>query len=1328
MNSTHPSHIVGIGASAGGLEVLQTFFDRLNLDTNFAFVVIQHLSSDHESMMNELLGRHTSLPITVVNKSVPLMANHIYLISSLHNVVAAEGRLSPSPKEQKPTINLPVDTFFQSLAEAYQDRAIGIVLSGSGTDGSRGVKHVKEHGGMVMVQTPNTAKFDGMPRATATAVSVDFNLPVADLVREVNRLASSEPAPSDGDQMADDRILNTILSLVYDRVGNDFRQHRAPTLLRRIDKRMKIVDCPTLQDYYRFLKEHDPEVQLLAEEFSIAVSSFFRDSAVWEVFRKEVIPGLFAGKKRSGPVRIWVPACSTGEEAYTIAILLSEYQEKHQPFDFKIFASDIDKKALARAGAGVFSESISHEVSPLFLEKYFEKTPQQGYRAKKKIRERIVFSVHNLISDPSFIRMDLISCRNVLIYIKPEVQQRILENFHYALNYQAYLVLGANENLGGVQEAFRTVAPRSNIFQNVQHEKFDRYASTPSLSSRRHPDRRIHVRTEPTSGKKKSSRDEYAAVMVREHAPTTVFIDHEFTLLYVYGSVEQLLKFPQKEVRLNLLDMVNSEERLLIRSGVRKAQEQQSSVYYENVSFGQGDRKQVLNLRFKEVRVEQQPQSVVLIEFVPVEQPTAPPLLLNHDRIINEQIELLEEEVEQKTVQLQSLSEQLESSNEELQASNEELQASNEELQSSNEELQSVNEELHTVNAELKQKIEEATASHNDISNLLTSTDIATIFLDENLIVRMITPRSEEIVNIRQKDIGRSFTSFTTQLKRDTLESVIRKVQETGKPVRREVATRSGKYYFNQVLPYRVDDDTTQGVVVTFVDISDSKKARAARLSAERKTREAMRRLEMVIESLKVGIWEWVPRSDQADWNRHMRGLFDISADEFDGKFATCFARIHVDDQARVQAAFQQAAEDGSPLNIEFRVLWKDRSVHYIYAQGRLVAPANKETSPRMVGTCVDLTQRKMAEEAALQYGHLLENSHNEIYICDARTLRFINVNRGARENIGYTLEEMSALTLLDVAPEVSRQQFQDLTQTLDEQPEENIQFETTYQRRDGSHYHVLANLQQMQYNGRPVFILIVLDVTEQANFNAQIQETNRQLKIANEYLDNFVFMAAHDLRAPVANLLSLVQLLEETEPEDTRIVSKIGISVERLESTLSGLIKILNIQQYGQDEASKLSVEEVYCTIINRLDSQIQEASAQLVTDFSSAAFCYIIPYLESILYNLLSNALKYRAEDRPLRVEVRTRTEEDYLLLTVADNGRGIDLERYHEKLFKPFERLTRQASGQGIGMHLVKTMVEKNGGHIKVESTPNQGTTFHIYLHTYEQKRHYATNSVH
>ena len=1308
--------------------MLQTFFGLIAPDTPFTFVVIQHLSSDHESMMDELLRRHTSLPITVVEEPITLLAKHIYLISSRHNVIASQGRLRPSPKEQKPKINLPIDTFFNSLASEYQERAIGIVLSGSGTDGSRGVKCIKEGGGMVMVQTPGTAKFDGMPRATVNAVAVDFNLQVAELAQEVNRLAIGGTTPIDPNQLGDDRILNTMLALVYDRTGNDFRQHRSPTLLRRTDKRMKIVSCPTMQDYYSYLLENEAEVQQLAEEFSIAVSSFFRDPWVWEVFDQEVVPKLFAAKRSGEPVRVWVPACSTGEEAYTIAILLHEYQEKHRAANFKIFASDIDKKALARAGAGVFSESIMHEVEPLWLEKYFAKIPQQGYRVKKNIREHIVFSVHNLISDPSFIRMDLISCRNALIYIKSEVQQRILKNFHYALNYPAYLVLGANENLGGVQSAFQAVAPRTNIFRNVQQEKFDRHGSAALLSpGRPTTERRIHLKTAPNAGKKSTPADEYASVLVREHSPMSVFVDDDFSLLYVYGSVEQVLRFPQKEAGLNLLDMVGEEEQRIIRSGVRKAQEQPHSVYFKNIRFGRQSGEQLLNLRFKEVRLEQPRKTVVLVEFVPVKNDDEPATVVPHDRLFNEQIEMLEEEVREKTMQLQSLSEQLESSNEELQASNEELQASNEELQSSNEELQSVNEELQTVNGELKQKIDEVVAASNDLNNLLTSTDIATIFLDEHLIVRMITPRSEDIVNIRADDIGRPFTNFTTRLRHNTLESVVRKVQSTGKPVRREVTTQGGKYYFNQVLPYRIDDNATQGVVITFLDISDAKKARAARLTAERKTKEAVRRLEMVIESLKVGIWEWVPSTDQADWNQHMRGLFDISVDEFDGTFATCFARIHSDDQARVQQTFRQAAQDGSPLDTEFRVVWKDRSVHYIYAQGRLVA-GSKEARPRMVGTCVDLTQRKLAEEAALQYGQLLESSHNEIYICDARTLRFINVNRGARDNIGHSMVEMAALTLLDIAPKVERQEFQELTQTLDSQQEENIQFETTFQRRDGSQYHVLANLQKMQYNGRPVFILIVLDITEQAVANTNLKETNRQLKIANQYLDNFVFMAAHDLRAPVANLLSLVHLLKETNPEDTRIVSKISISVVRLESTLSGLIKILNIQQYGQEEATAVSVEAVYGGVTQELAQQIEEASAKILTNFAATDFCHITYYVESILHNLLNNALKFRAQDRPLRVSVSTRTEQDYLVLTVADNGTGIDLSRYQEKLFKPFERLTQQAKGQGIGLHLVKTMVEKNGGHIEVESQLNQGTTFHIYLRTYEQKHPYATDPVH
>ena len=512
------------------------------------------------------------------------------------------------------------------------------------------------------------------------------------------------------------------------------------------------------------------------------------------------------------------------------------------------------------------------------------------------------------------------------------------------------------------------------------------------------------------------------------------------------------------------------------------------------------------------------------------------------------------------------------------------------------------------------------------------------------------------------------------------------------------------------------------GVVITFVNISDTKKARAARRTAEKNTRVAKNRLEMVIESLKVGIWAWHPNSKQIEWNQQMKELFNFEEGEFDNTVRTCFSRIHADDTEKVKAAFREAVTQNTPLDIEFRVVWKNQNIHYIYAQGRMVAE-KKGVSTTMVGTSVDLTQRKAAEEEALQYGQLLESSHNEIYICDARTLRFVNVNRGARENLGYSLEEMKRLTLLDIAPELDRQQFQTITTNLNTEGEEDsVQFETMLERQDTSHYNALATLQETRYSNRDVYVLIVQDITEQANFNAQLLETNRQLKIVNEYLDNFVFTAAHDLRSPIANLLSLVQLLEQQQRASPRIVDKIKVSVERLDSTLRGLIEIIDIQQYGKEGASSVDVNKTFQDIISDLEPDIKEAQAEINTDFSVTSVYYIPAYLESVFRNLLSNAIKYRASDRTLKIAVCAEQQVDYVVLTVKDNGIGIDLDRFEDKLFKPFERLTKQANGKGIGLHLVKTMVEKNGGYLKVDSQPNQGTTFSAYLRTYESTQPY------
>ena len=1311
--------VVGIGASAGGLEALQVFFKAVAEKTQYVFVVIQHLSSDYESMMDELLARHTSMPIQVVDEPMTMHPNHVYLISRKHNLIIDGQQLKPVPKEEKPQLNLPIDTFFRSLGNQCQDRTIAIILSGSGSDGSRGIKDIKECGGIVMVQAPETAKFEGMPQAALASGLADYRLSVPEIAQEINRLASkgSKGLPQDLESLSDEDMLRTVLSLVHDKTGTDFQQHRTPTLVRRIDKRRKIVGSDSVQDYFRYLSSHEGEIKALAEEFSIAVSGFFRDKHVWNIFASQVIPDLFARKQEGEPLRVWVPGCSTGEEAYTLAILLSEYQQHHRAADFKIFASDIDKTSLAKAGQGEYATSIMHDLDAAFLEKYFKRT-DHGYKVSKALRDKVVFAVHNVINDPPFIRMDVVSCRNLLIYIKPKAQQTIFNKFHFSLHYQGYLILGTSETASTQHKVFEAIAPHTHIFRNIQKEKSKQFSSssfTPQ-TSRTIP---RHQSSESTNGHApdEAASDYYATILVREHAPASVFVDPEnYDILYIHGNIGTFLGFPQKQAQLNMLQMLGKEEQRLIKNGVQKAQQQKVSVLYENMRFHR-DQDQSVDLRFKEVWHESLRQQVVLIEFKSgTAEKVSDGFSVEKDQVVREQINMLEQEVQEKNHQLQSLTEELETSNEELQASNEELQASNEELQSTNEELQSVNEELYSVNAELKEKVEELVSSNNDIDNLFNSTDVGTIFLDREMNIRKATLPVKRIINIDAKDTGRPLTNFSTQLKQNHLPQDIKKVLEQQQPVRREVETKAGDYYLNQVLPYQKADGTTEGVLITFVDITDTKKARAARKKAEKETAEANDYLEMVIESAKVGIWVWDIKTDTVVWNQHMKDLFDFPNDTFDNRFSTAVDRVHPDDVEPLNEAIRATLYEREKLDVEYRVVCQDEGIHYINSQGNAVY--NRQGKPvSMIGTCVDLTKRKQAEEAALQYGQLLERSHNEIYIINAKTLRFINVNQGGKENMGYSLREMQQLTLLEITPDLSRQQFHHLVEPLEAGEKESIQYETVHQRKDGTQYNVLCSLQYTQYQSQDAFVSIVQDITEKAISNAQLKETNHQLKIANEYLDNFVFTAAHDLRAPVANLKSLVDLLQRPTPLDTRVVEKIDISVDRLESTLSGLIKILDIQQYDHKTAEELNFEETYQRIYPEFEQAVQTAQATVETLFEVKTICYTEPYLTSIMRNLLSNAVRYRSELRPLHIRISTQAVDGYVSLRVQDNGVGIDLNRFEKKLFKPFTRLTQQGEGQGIGLHLVKTMVERNNGYLTVESQPQEGTIFKAYLKPYD-----------
>ncbi len=1564
--------IVGIGASAGGLQALQDFFSKMPKKNPAAFVVIQHLSPDFESMMDELLAKYTGMSIVKVTKPTKVHPNHVYLMSPKQNLELINGSLQPRKPDAKNKPNLPIDLFFNSLGREWGINSVGIILTGTGTDGSRGIKTIKEQGGIVMVQDPDTAKFDGMPNAAVLTGLADYVLELPEMAQEVRRIITRFPeTPASAEELpsSEREHLVKILQLVAQETNIDFSLYKEATILRRMQKRMHITNTDTLEHYYEMLSSDTKEVERLSNEFLIGVSSFFRDGHPWEVFYQEVLPSLMEklNKDDNKTIRIWVAGCSTGEEAYTIGMLVDDYcSQHHLSPDYKIFGSDIDKRAIYAAGLGVYGSNIADTIPDHYLNYYFERSGNT-YRVKKFFRDHFVFASQNIIADPPFIRMDVVSCRNVLIYLNPEVQQTALANFHFSLNKDGFLILGKSENIRHLLPFFTSVGKSVNIFQN-------RIASAGKL-----PNHHTKPASQTTSTTNPSPQDSTAltasvlnSLMSEAYDEAGALVNSNYQILHVQGNVDRYFHFPKKSLRMHLEDVLGKDEYLLVKSGVREALNRKKSVYYPEAMFKKGRSKRMVDLRFKAIRSAALNEKIVYIEFRNDRKTSGSqkkPTLVNSEED-NRQIDLLEREVDEKQRLIQTLREDLDTHSEELQTTNEELLASNEELQSSNEELQSVNEELYTLNSELEDKVKEVTRANNDIINVFNSTEIATIFIDQNFLIRRLTPNVSKIINITEKDIGRSIDHFTTKLKNISLSDLTQQVLQTKQPLEREVDLIIEECcYLMRILPYREADGTVDGLIITFVDITEVKDAQTevknARAFAEsivdtvidpllvlnnnlkvisanpafyatfktsiertsdqhiydlgngqwnqpdlrrlleevipekniisdykiehsfptighrimnlnavaipqlgktpalilliirditekeerrKQLQETAERLNLVLHTSKVGTWEWDLQRQKVLGDTRLHEIFDLPTSE-EIAFEDLFKKVHPDDRSKVSQALHDAIEQQKTYYAEFRIKIANGEVRHLIGRGNLLSTEEGEVR-KMLGINLDITDQKRAEEENVQYGKLLEESYNEIYIFDAETLQFINVNRGARQNLGYSMEELSGFTPLDIKPDYTQQSFAQLIEPLKSGSEEIVTFETVHQRKDGSQYNVLINLQLSTFRDKKVFMAIVQDTTEQArakeqlrkseerlavaitgtadgiwdwpdiqqdyvwwsprfyeliglqnqeiesslsNFSkithpkdisiwekaldehiksgkpydvsvrlrhqekayrwfrirgkvvrdrdgnpvrmggsisdvhnqkmaeAKLKKTNRELRIANEYLDNFVFTAAHDLRAPVANLKSLSGLLQTNNGQDHRVVEKIDQSVDRLEGTLRGIIRILDIQQAEGEEHASISFEKVLKSVCKDLEEKIDKTNAVIRSAFSVDSIQYVEFYLASILKNLISNAIKYQSDEQPPQISIHTENKNGYICLKVQDNGVGIDLHRYGKKIFRPFERLHRSIEGLGIGLHIIKTIVEKNGGYIEVQSQPGEGTTFLVYLkpYTYEEK---------
>jgi two-component system, chemotaxis family, CheB/CheR fusion protein len=832
--------IVGLGASAGGLEALEKFIAQVPADSGIAFIVVTHQHPGHLSMLPELLQKHTHMHVELARDGAVVKPNHAYLSPSEGYLAILNGVLHVMEPEDTGLLRLPVDYFFRSLAEDQKERAIGIVLSGTGSDGTLGVKAIKGAAGMTMAQEPQSAKYSGMPSSAIATGLVDYILPVEHMPRQLLRyvkgsyLAIAEPEVADELELPEPmQKINVLLRL---RTGHDFSAYKPNTIRRRIERRINIHQLKGPLQYLQLLQDNPNELDLVFRELLIGVTHFFRDPEAFDMLSKAVLPEMLAGRSDGSAVRVWVAGCSTGEEAYSLAILIQEGMNRlKRHFAVQIFGTDLDNKAIETARAGFYPEGIVRDVRPQRLERFFIKE-DGGYRVKKEIREMVIFATQNVLKDPPFTKLDLIACRNLLIYFKPDAQRRLLELFHYAMNPRGVLFLGSSESISNLGDRFTMANKKWKIF-NRKGATIGSH-SMPQDFSPAAPATEVGPKAEKDgveAGRKLPLLLVIEKMLLKSFVPASVIVNDRGDIVYIHGRTGDFLEAAAGQPRLNILEMAREGLRVELSTALRRAANQKGPVVHESVRVKtNGDFSSVRLTVVKLVEPEAiRDLILVMFQIKPEVKPVAgKKAAKSSPKAPPDAVLALERELQYTKETLQSTVEELETSNEELKSTNEELQSVNEELETSKEEMQSLNEELQTVNAQLEAKVEDLGEANDDMQNLLNSMEIATIFLDPDCKIKRFTVEATKLVNLISTDVGRPLADLASNLDYAELQSDAAEVLRKLVPRRREVRTESGDWREVRISPYRTTENVIDGLVLTFVDINSVKQAEeAAQLS-----------------------------------------------------------------------------------------------------------------------------------------------------------------------------------------------------------------------------------------------------------------------------------------------------------------------------------------------------------------------------------------------------------------------------------------------------------------------------------------------------------------
>jgi two-component system CheB/CheR fusion protein len=1314
--NTPPSvAVVGIGASAGGLAPLEELFEALPPKIGVSYVVLQHLSPDFRSVMNELLGRRTAMPVIQVEEGMTLEPDHVYLLPPKKEMVVEGGRLHLRDQDRTRAVHMPIDLFFRSMAAEYGERAVGIVLSGTGSDGSRGIADLRDAGALTIVQSPETAKFDGMPNAAIGTGLVDLVLSPKDMAKAlVEYTMNPGVMPQLGERTrTQGGDLGEILKLLHDSYGIDFTHYKPTTVNRRIDRRLAMHHNLPMEDYVARLVSRPEELNQLYRDLLIGVTRFFRDPEAFEILREQVVPELIEAARGRNGLRVWVAGCATGEEAYSIAILLNEEAARRglNPEEIKVFATDVHRASLDVASSGRYPEESLADVPENQRSRYFEQKAD-GWQVIPSIRKMLVFAPHNLIKDAPFTKIDLVTCRNLLIYLKPEAQMRAISLFHFALRLGGKLFLGPSESIGDFEDDFRALDRTWKIYEKMRDVRLPATGSLhdmpiqPSISEVRRTGR-------PPLNDARLFRT--YDVLLQEYLPAGFLVDEDRQLLHSFGDARNFLHPPVGRNTGDILDMVSPELRVAIGTAMQRASRDQTPVTYSRVLTAVQDAKRSFNVRV--LPVLDRPSNCTFF-LVCMEEDNARPVvevmtapeegrdLDIADSLALEKIQQLEMELKQTRENLQATIEEMESSNEELNATNEELVASNEELQSTNEELHSVNEELYSVNAEYQRKIAELTELTSDMNNLLASTEIGTVFLDSSFCIRKFTKAIGQTFNLREQDIGRPLSDISSSLQFPDLLREIRAVLDSGEQRSREVRNREGTWFLMRIHPYRTDRGVVDGVVATFVDISEQKSVQRQLVANEERFR--------LIEALASdGMFDWNLESNEIYLSARLKAILGYEADEIPNRFDAWQALIIPEDLPEHEDALRKHLEQDEPFAPVLRYRHKNGSQVWMLCRGHAIKDGEGPRT-RMVGAMTDITSLKESEAELRRYQERL-SAALDIVKAGAWSYEIVTSKMSwderTDEMFGFSPGSFSG-RYEDWRDRVHPKDIEAVEEAFDKALEDTGWLEAEYRLTLPTgirHIHMRGELIRSD-SGRPKELLgVCIDRTEERSMVSRMQKQSHELERSYRELDEFAHVASHDLKAPLRAVENLAEWIVEDAaemlPEKSR--SHLDSLRDRVRRMSAMIDDMLEYSRLGREPEEPEPVD--LHDLVERALSLLQmpdgfEVQAQKLPTVIGSRTA-----LSQIFRNLLDNAIKHH--DRPEgRIEVSAERREGDWLFRVRDDGPGIP-EAHRDRIFFAFQRLpnAKDGEGSGIGLALVKKAVDQAGGRIWVESGPERGTLF-------------------